>query len=100
MKHLNRLWGVVCRFKYVIVIVLGVIVVGFVDENSVLRHARNVSRISELGEEIDRYRGIYERDNDELRMLERNPKAIERIARERYFMKSADEDIFVLSDDL
>jgi cell division protein FtsB len=31
--------------------------------------------------------------------LNRNPKAMERIARERYFMKHDDEDIFVLSDD-
>ena len=32
-------------------------------------------------------------------MLDSNPKAIEKIARERYFMKADDEDIFVLSDD-
>jgi cell division protein FtsB len=29
-----------------------------------------------------------------------NPKAIEKIARERYFMKADDEDVFVLSDDV
>jgi cell division protein FtsB len=32
-------------------------------------------------------------------MLKRDPKAIEKIARERYFMKADGEDIFVLSDD-
>ena len=32
-------------------------------------------------------------------MLDSDPKAIEKIARERYFMKTDDEDIFVLSDD-
>jgi len=100
MKQLNRLWGVIRRFKYVIVVVLGIVVVGFVDENSVLRHVQNVHRISELNDEIERYRGSYERDNEQLRMLDRNPKAIEKIARERYFMKADDEDIFVLSDDL
>jgi len=31
--------------------------------------------------------------------LRRDPKAIEKIARERYFMKTDDEDIYVLSDD-
>ena len=31
--------------------------------------------------------------------MDKNPKAMERIARERYFMKADDEDIFVLSDD-
>ena len=34
-----------------------------------------------------------------IRELDRNPKAMEKIARERYFMKADDEDIFVLSDD-
>jgi hypothetical protein len=31
--------------------------------------------------------------------MDKNPKTMERIARERYYMKEADEDIFVLSDD-
>jgi putative septum formation initiator-related protein len=31
--------------------------------------------------------------------LKRDPKAVARIARERYFMKADNEDIFVLSDD-
>ena len=35
----------------------------------------------------------------QIRELNHNPKAMERIARERYFMKHEDEDIFVLSDD-
>ena len=33
------------------------------------------------------------------KQLDKDPKAIEKIARERYFMKTDDEDIFVLSDD-
>ena len=35
----------------------------------------------------------------QIRKLDSDPKAIEKIARERYFMKADDEDIFVLSDD-
>ena len=35
----------------------------------------------------------------QIRELNRNPKAMEKIARERYYMKADDEDIFVLSDD-
>ena len=34
-----------------------------------------------------------------IRELDKDPKAMEKIARERYFMKADDEDIFVLSDD-
>ena len=35
----------------------------------------------------------------QIRALNRNPKAVERIARERYFMKADDEDIYVMRDD-
>ena len=35
-----------------------------------------------------------------IRDLERNQKAIEKVARERYFMKTDDEDIFVLSEEV
>ena len=38
-------------------------------------------------------------DSKRLKELNRNPDAIAKIARERYFMKADDEDIFVLSDD-
>ena len=35
----------------------------------------------------------------QLKELKTDPKAIARVARERYFMKADNEDIFVLSDD-
>lgn len=39
------------------------------------------------------------KDSEELKELQRDPNEISRIARERYFMKKDDEDIFVLSTD-
>ena len=85
--------------KYVVVCVAGVLIVGFLDENSLWNHLKNRDRIAELTEEKARYNEAFERDKAQIRNLERNPKAIEKIARERYFMKADDEDIFVLSDD-
>lgn len=85
--------------KYVVVCVVGVLIVGFLDENSVWNHLKNTHRISELDDEIAEYNAVYERDQAQIRELNRNPKAMEKIARERYFMKADDEDIFVLSDD-
>jgi hypothetical protein len=85
--------------KYVVVCAAGVLIVGFLDENSLWNHLKNRERISELMEEKARYNEVFERDKAQIRNLERNPKAMEKIARERYFMKADDEDIFVLSDD-
>ena len=85
--------------KYVVVTLIGIILIGFVDENSVWHHMSNKQRISELQEEIDAYTLQNKNDQAQIQKLDSDPKAIKKIARERYFMKADDEDIFVLSDD-
>jgi cell division protein FtsB len=82
-----------------VVALIAVVLIGFVDENSVWSHLRNRQRISELEDEIEQYTERWHQDQENIRNLDNNPKAIEKIARERYFMKADDEDIFVLSDD-
>ncbi len=102
MNYLKTFVGIISRFKslkYVLVVVIAVLIVGFLDENSVWNHFRNKRTINELREEISRYQSIYESDQQQLKKLDNDPKAIEEIARERYFMKADDEDIFVLDEE-
>jgi cell division protein FtsB len=99
MAHLGSLWRFLSHNKYWIVIFIGVLIVGFLDENSFLQRINYELQIRDLKTQIDEYNNRYENDSRQLRELNRNPKAIEKIARERYFMKADDEDIFVLSDD-
>ena len=105
MKVLGRIKTFLLRLwrsqllKYSVVCIAGVLIVGFLDENSVWSHIKNLQRIDELTEETERYNAEFQRDQAQIRELETNPKAMEKIARERYFMKADDEDIFVLSDD-
>ena len=86
-------------FKYSVVCIIGILIVGFLDENSIWNHMKNLQRIDDLTEETRKYQAEFERDQAQIRELDKNPKAIEKIARERYFMKEDDEDIFILSDD-
>lgn len=97
-SFLLRLWRSMF-LKYALVFIAGVVIVGFLDDNSVWSHVKNLQRINELTEETEKYNAEYKRDQAQIRELDKNPKAIEKIARERYFMKADDEDIFVLSDD-
>ncbi len=91
--------GFMAHYKYLIVIVLGLLVVGVFDENSFRRRIEYSLQISALQEEIDKYNSQHAADAKALERLKRDPNAIEKVARERYFMKADDEDIFVLSDD-
>lgn len=99
-KIAGHIWGFLSHFKYHIVVVFGVAMVGFLDENSIMKRFEYEYQIAELKEEIAKYDKRYEADSKVLKNLERNPDAIGKIARERYFMKADDEDIFVLSDDV
>ena len=85
--------------KYAVVTLLAVVLIGFVDDNSIWHHFKNQQQIGELQDEIKRQTDQYYRDRQKIKMLDTNPKAIEKIARERYFMKEDNEDIFVFSED-
>ena len=102
MKKLKSIWDGIRRikiWKYLVVTVFAVVLIGFVDENSVWHHFQNKERIDELQQEIKKYTVEHQHNKNRLKMLDSNPKSMEKIARERYFMKADGEDIFVLSDD-
>ncbi len=85
------------RHKYFITFILIALIVGVVDEDSFLnRHPRRV-RIDVLRQEIANYKRQYDEADSKIRELESNPKAVEKIARERYFMKRSNEDVFVFA---
>jgi cell division protein FtsB len=87
-----------CKHKYFITILLIALIVGVVDEDSFLnRHPRQV-RIGMPRQEIDNYKRQFTEADNKIRDLENNPKAVEKIARERYHMKRANEDIFVFTN--
>ncbi len=100
MKKLNYIWSFLGHNKYWIVIIIGVLIVAVVDENSFIQRVKYQMEIRDLKTQIADFKEQYECDEAQLRELRLNPGAITRIARERYFMKADDEDIFVLSEDL
>lgn len=85
--------------KYIIVLALGVLIVGFLGENSVVAHLRNQQRIDELRTEINHNISVTHYNQEQLHRLQTDSKTVEHVGRERYFMKRADEDVFILSDD-
>ena len=97
-KIASNIWHLIKRFKYQITIIIGVLLVGFLDEDSIMKYIELEYQISDLKTEIAKYEGQYQKDSEELKRMQRDPKEMARIARERYFMKADDEDIFVLNE--
>lgn len=99
-KRLGIIWNYLAHYKYLIVIVVGVLVVGVIDDNSIRQHIRYQIQISGLRSEIDKYNAQLEKDTRLLKEMRKGPQVFGKIARERYFMKADNEDIFVLSSDI
>lgn len=100
MDKLASLWSFVCRRKYLITLVIFAVVVGFLDENSIMRRMGYVREESRLRDEIEKYRKEYEENTERLNELAVDSGAIERIAREKYLMKKPNEDIYVFEGDI
>ena len=98
MSRMNPVLSFISHNRYWFVIIIGGLLVGVIDDNSFLTRAQYALQIKNLKEQISMYNSQYERDEQKLNELRRNPKAITKIARENYMMKAEDEDIFVLSD--
>ena len=99
MGKINTIWGYLGRHKYLITVILGILIVGIIDENSFRSLAMYQIRIQELQVQIDDYQKQFDNDSVRLHILMNDPKGAERIARERYLMKRPNEDIFIMSTD-
>lgn len=99
MEKLHSFWGYISRYKYLVILIVGTVTVGFLGENSIYHSIIMQYEIMDLKKDIKYYSDAYESDKKHLRELELDKKNIERVARERYYMKADDEDIFVFSTD-
>ncbi len=101
MNKLKNVWGYIRRHKYMFTFIIFLLIIGVLDdENSLIQRAAHLREIHELNSEIDKYRKQYEEDSRTLKELTNNPKALEKVAREKYLMKEENEDIYIFEEDL
>lgn len=100
MDKLITLWTFIRKHKYQITLGVFLVVIGFLDENSIVRRIGYAREESLLRGEIEKYRKEYEENTERLNELAVDSGAIERIAREKYLMKKPNEDIFVFEEDI
>lgn len=98
MSKLKTVWTYIRQHKYLITILVFLLIIVFLDENSLIQRSKHQREINALKTEIEKYRKQYEEDTEMLKELEENPEALEKIAREKYFMKKPNEDIFIFEE--
>lgn len=97
MKHNVVHW--IFKLKYVVALCVFAGVIGFVGESSIVNRISQQQEISRLKGEIADYNRKFEQDKQKLDGLKYDHEAVKEVARERYYMKTADEDIFIVEDD-
>lgn len=100
MTKVETILNLIGHYKYLITIVVGVAVIGVFSDNSFINLMELNMKKTDLQEEIAKFKKQNAESANELRVLKHNKDMIEKVARERYFMKKDDEDIFVISTDV
>ena len=98
MSKLYTLWGIIRKLKYVVVLFFIVLINGVLDDNSWMENYKRKQQIEQVKNEIAELRAQYEEDTRRSEALDKASE-LERVAREKYFMKRADEDVFVVVGD-
>ena len=96
MHWLLRVAQFIVRHKYAVAVVVFLVVTGLTDSNSLYVRSGVRAEIRKTQAEIDDYNNHYERDRQTLELLDSDPHAMQKIARERYFMKKPNEDVYVV----
>ncbi|MBQ8735845.1 MAG: septum formation initiator family protein [Bacteroidaceae bacterium] len=85
----------ISKHKYLFVTIAFLVIIVFLDENNMMKHIQNQREIAALESEKTELQEQYDELTSKLEELEADPVLIEKIARERYGMHKADEEIFI-----
>lgn len=86
--------------KFVIALVAFVVWVLFFDRNDVFTQWERKSELNRLVTSKEYYQAEIASIKKELQDLDNDPAILEKIAREKFFLKKANEDVFIVEDSL
>ena len=99
MKILIDIWNKVfpiLKNKYVITVFIFIVWILFFDRNNLLDRANDFKNLKQLKKDKAYYLEQIDKDSKRLEQLRTNNKNLEKFAREQFYMKRDNEDIFVV----
>lgn len=88
----------VLKNKYTITIVFLLTWLLFFDRYDFVTQYNTVKELKQLEEEREYYLTEIAKNENDLKLLKEDPIYLERFAREKYLMKQANEDVFIILD--
>ena len=97
LEHLKKLVNIF-RNKYITATVLFIVWIGFFDQTNLIYDMHLTQKEKQLKAQKAYYEKQTQVANEQLKELQTNPANLEKFAREKYFMKKANEDVYVFVD--
>jgi cell division protein DivIC len=85
--------------KYFIASCLFIIWVTFFDQNNLIGRYKHMKYLQRLNDDQEYYEQRIQNDAARLKDLKTNKENLEKFAREEYFMKRSNEDIFIIVEE-
>ena len=81
--------------KYLLSITAFIFLIFFFDKNDIFSQIKRKDELEDLNSKIDYYKEQNKLTGVELQNLQNNPTTLEKYAREKYFMRRDNEEIFI-----
>lgn len=97
MQRARKIFSILSN-KYLIAIVLFGVIILFTDHNNLFEQHDRKQELQALQAKKEYYQQEIAKTKKELADLSNNPAALEKYAREKFYMKRDNEDVFVVED--
>ncbi len=85
--------------RYALTVLIFFIFLFFIDQNNIITQYTYRSQLNNFKKEKEYFNQEIEKTRRELEELTTNPVSLEKFAREKYFMKKDNEEVFVFTTD-
>ncbi|MEE4196827.1 MAG: septum formation initiator family protein [Bacteroidales bacterium] len=102
MNTALKIWKTILPYiknKYIITFLVFLIWLLFFDRNNLVDRIQEINHYNQLEKDKHYFKERIDADSRRLEQLKTNNKNLEKFAREQYYMKKADEDIFVVVEE-
>jgi len=89
-------WRKTYKNKYILAIILFILIILFFDDNNLIERFRLIDEAKELESQIEFYEKEIDESNRKLEELKTDSHNLEKFAREEFFMKKDNEDIYII----
>jgi cell division protein FtsB len=99
MIQFSKIKTIVIQNRFWLTILIFIVWVGLFDDNNLIDRISSLKRLNQLNEDKVYLLNKISEDKQNLENLKNNEQTIEKFAREQYFMKRDNEDVFIIVED-